>query len=169
MFRTLRLVLVVAVSAAAGAAQAAVEGRSPLTGAGVIAHATPVVTAIMLLLAAASLAAVSLWGLQAAQGERAGAARKARRLAMLSAISTSAPLFGLAAAAYTLLNCSIGLANVSPTPSLAVLAPGFAEALMSVMLGLFAAALAAAGRRMLDVPAGAAKDRDQEVRQAQRA
>lgn len=156
-----RMALAAILSALAGAAEASVAPR--LTGFGVLANATPVVQAIMLLLVAASLTAVALWGLQAAQGDRAGPVRKAKRLAMLSAISGSAPLFGLAAASYTLLNGCIGLSNVRPTPDLATVAPGLAEAMMATMLGLLAAAIAAAARRVLDAPSAPADGKTAEA------
>ncbi|PIC00218.1 hypothetical protein [Caulobacter sp. X] len=60
----------------------------------------------------------------------------------LSAIARSALPLGFAAAAYTLLACAVGVANLGVTPSLPVLAPGLAEALMMAMLGLLTTGVA---------------------------
>lgn len=60
----------------------------------------------------------------------------------LSAIARSALPLGFAAAAYTLLAGAVGIANLGVTPSLPVLAPGLAEALMMAMLGLLTAGVA---------------------------
>lgn len=149
------LLLALCACALGGSAWAADPGLAStrLSGAMVVTHATPVVQAIMALLGLSIVTAAALWAIQAIQGDRADPARRARRLAMLSAIAASAPLLGLTAAAYTVLNCFIGIANVRPSPDLATLAPGLAEATMSVMLGLLAAALAAGARRVLDAPA----------------
>ena len=61
---------------------------------------------------------------------------------LLPAINKSALPLGFAAAAYTLLAGAVGIANLGATPSLAVLAPGLAEALMMAMLGLLTAGVA---------------------------
>ncbi|MET3667149.1 hypothetical protein [Caulobacter sp. 1776] len=60
----------------------------------------------------------------------------------IAAIAKSALPLGFAAAAYTLLACALGVANLGVTPSLPVLAPGLAEALMMAMLGLLTAGVA---------------------------
>ncbi len=60
----------------------------------------------------------------------------------LTAIAKSALPLGFAAAAYTLLAGAVGVANLGVTPSLPVLAPGLAEALMMAMLGLLTAGVA---------------------------
>lgn len=70
----------------------------------------------------------------------------------LAAIAKSALPLGFAAAAYTLLASAVGVANLGVTPSLPILAPGLAEALMMAMLGLLTAGVARlagelAGRR----------------------
>lgn len=60
----------------------------------------------------------------------------------LAAIAKSALPLGFAAAAYTLLACAVGVANLGYAPSIATLAPGLAEALMMAMLGLLTAGVA---------------------------
>ena len=114
----------------------------------VLANAKPTVQLVWFGLFLAVLVSVAVWAVLAAPGRRAeDIARKG--LAFLSAVLIAAPLFGFAAAAYDLLDMSIGIANVRPTPDLIVLAPGFAEASLCVLLGLLAAALAATFRAHL--------------------
>ena len=60
----------------------------------------------------------------------------------LKAIARGALPLGFAAAAYTLLACAVGVANLGVTPSLPILAPGLAEALMMAMLGLLTTGVA---------------------------
>jgi len=109
----------------------------------VFAHAQPVVKAFLFLMFVLLIADVAVW-----VGQLSGR-RSARGETVLSSVLVAAPLFGLTAAAYGLLDMSIGIANVSPEPSLTVLAPGFAEASLCILLGLLAASLAAAFRAHL--------------------
>jgi hypothetical protein len=62
--------------------------------------------------------------------------------------SGGAPL-GALAASYILMCMFIGMANVRPAPSLSVLAPGWAEASMALMLGLLATTVAVLCERHL--------------------
>ncbi|MDB5419534.1 MAG: hypothetical protein JWP50_2953 [Phenylobacterium sp.] len=110
----------------------------------ILAHAKPVVQVFLFLLIVLLIASVVVWIGQLAQGKRAAVGDD-----MLSAVLISAPLFGLTAAAYNLLDMSIGIANVRPTPDMTILAPGFAEASLCILLGLLAASLAAAFRAHL--------------------
>ena len=120
-----------------------VEQRLNLLG--VLAHAKPVVLVFLFLMFVMLIAAVATYVTQLAQGRRDAT----RGEALLSAVLVAAPLFGLTAAAYDLMDMSIGIANVRPTPDLTVLAPGFAEAGLCILLGLLAASLAAAFRAHL--------------------
>jgi hypothetical protein len=115
----------------------------------VFTHAQPVVQGFLFLLIVLLVAAVVVWIGQLTPGRRG----PSRGEAALSAILVAAPLFGLTAAAYGLLDMSIGLANVRPSPDLTVLAPGFAQASLCILLGLLAAALAAAFRAHLRLSA----------------
>jgi len=111
---------------------------------GVLAHAKPVVEVLLFLMFVMLIAAVVVWAMQL------GGRRDARRGEdVLSMVLVTAPLFGLTAAAYGLMDMSIGIANVRPAPDLTVLAPGFAEAGLCILLGLLAASLAAAFRAHL--------------------
>jgi biopolymer transport protein ExbB/TolQ len=112
---------------------------------GVLAHAKPVVQVFLFLMFVMLIAAVATYVTQLAQGRRDAT----RGEALLSAVLVAAPLFGLTAAAYGLMDMSIGIANVRPTPDLTVLAPGFAEAGLCILLGLLAASFAAAFRAHL--------------------
>ena len=127
-----------------------------LTGLAVFTHAKPLVMLVMALLLAATLAAAALWARGLAGGRRADAGGSG--LATLAGIAAAAPLLGLFAAAYGLMDACIGLANVRPVPSLSILAPGLAEAFLAIALGLLAAAVATLGghhlkARRLAVPA----------------
>ena len=113
----------------------------------VFADATPVVQLLMFILICLLIASVAVWVGQMAQGRR----RAGLGDTLLSGVLVSAPLIGLTAAAYDLLNMSIGAANVRPAPNLTVLAPGFAEASLCILLGLLAASFAAAFRAHLRV------------------
>jgi len=113
----------------------------------VLAHATPTVQVVVFGLLAAVLVSVAVWAVQMAPGRRRESTEAS--LAFLSAVLTAGPLFGLAAASYGLLDMSIGLANVRPTPDVTVLAPGFAEASLCLLLGVLAAAVAAGFRAHL--------------------
>ncbi|WP_374470220.1 MotA/TolQ/ExbB proton channel family protein [Phenylobacterium sp.] len=126
---------------------AVVPAAERLTLGGVFADADPIMKLVMSGLALAALAALAVWILHATRrdvGRGAGGA-----LAYLSALGAAGPLVGFFGAAYCLLHSFIGLSNVRPTPSLAIMAPGFAEALMAAMLGLLAAAIAVMGDRHL--------------------
>ncbi len=124
---------------------ALVAADQRLSGLGVILHAKPLVMVVLILLAVAVVAAVALSVSQIARPtRRAGAAA-----AWLSAIASGAPMLGLAAAAYGLMDGCIGLANVRPVPSLSVLAPGLAEAFFCITLGALASAIATVGDKHL--------------------
>ena len=115
----------------------------------VLSHAKPVVLVFMFLMVLMLVAAVAVWISQLAQGRRSAGIGEN----VLSSVLVAAPLFGLTAAAYDLLDMSIGIANVRPSPDLVVLAPGFAEASLCILLGLLAASLAAAFRAHLRLSA----------------
>jgi hypothetical protein len=109
----------------------------------IFANAKPVVKVFLFLMFVLLIAAVAVW-----VGQLSGR-RSARGETILSSVLVAAPLFGLTAAAYGLLDMSIGIANVQPEPTMTILAPGFAEASLCILLGLLAASLAAAFRTHL--------------------
>ncbi|HEY8571035.1 MotA/TolQ/ExbB proton channel family protein [Phenylobacterium sp.] len=104
----------------------------------------PVVKLVLAGLLVAAIAALVLWILQASRRTAAP-----RSMTFLAVWSRSAVLVGLFGASYTLMNSAIGLSNLRPAPSIGVVAPGLAEALLSVMLGLLGAAIATMGHRHL--------------------
>jgi hypothetical protein len=107
---------------------------------GVYAHASPTMKVVLFGLTAAVIAAMVVWARQAlGRGQGRGG------LAYLSAQAAAAPLFGLFGVSYALLSGFIGISNVRPTPNLTILAPGLAEAALSLGLGLLAAAIATVG------------------------
>jgi hypothetical protein len=120
-----------------------------LTLLGVVTHAKPVVEVFMFLMFVMLIAAVVVWVMQLT-----GRRDPERGESLLSTVLVTAPLFGLTAAAYGLMDMSIGIANVRPAPDLTILAPGFAEAGLCILLGLLAASLAAAFRAHLRIASG---------------
>ncbi|THD67123.1 MotA/TolQ/ExbB proton channel family protein [Phenylobacterium sp.] len=116
-----------------------------LTGLLVVSHAKPLVLVAMIVLLAAVIAAAALWVAQATRP----AHRPESALGWLSAIAAGAPMLGLSAAAYGLMDGCIGIANLRPVPSLSILAPGLAEAFFCIMLGCLASAIASVGDRHL--------------------
>ena len=95
-----------------------------LTVGDVYGNAAAPVQLIILLLAAAIVTAPVLLVL--------------RRPAALSALAKGAPLLAGAASLFTLLAGAVGIANSPVVPSLTVMAPGFAEMLFLMVLGLLA-------------------------------
>ena len=95
-----------------------------LTVVDVFGNAAAPVQLIILLLAAAIIAAPVLLII--------------RRPAALSALAKGAPLLAAAASLFTLLAGAVGIANSPVVPSLTVLAPGLAEMLFLMVLGLLA-------------------------------
>jgi prepilin signal peptidase PulO-like enzyme (type II secretory pathway) len=127
----------------------AIPADQRLTLLGVVTHAKPVVEVFLFLMFVMLIAAVVVWVMQLA-----GRRDSERGESVLSMVLVTAPLFGLTAAAYGLMDMSIGIANVRPAPDLTVLAPGFAEAGLCILLGLLAASLAAAFRAHLRLASG---------------
>jgi hypothetical protein len=120
----------------------------------VLADAKPAIQVVVFGLALAVLTSVAVWAVLAAGRRTEDVVRKG--LAFLSAVLVAAPLFGLTAAVYDLLDISIGIANTRPEANLIALAPGFAEVSLCVLLGLLAASLAAAFRAHLRLSADGA-------------
>lgn len=116
----------------------------------VLANATPSVQLLMVLLIAATLVAVVIWAASLPKVGQGDAKGLAGALGRLRIVRSSGALLGLLAASITLLSGFIGMANVRPTPSLAVLAPGWAEAALAVMLGLLASSIAVICERHLE-------------------
>ena len=142
--------LILAAGAALAAGPAFAQGREPLTLGDVLLNAAVPVQVVMIGLIVAAVVSLGLWGAGLAkvgQGDAKGLAGALGRLRIVR--SAGAPL-GALAASFTLMSGFVGLANVSPQPSLAVLAPGWAEAALAVMLGLLATSVAVICERHLE-------------------
>ena len=124
--------------AASAAVTPAVVLAAPLTPALVFMDAAPPMKLIMLALAAATVAAIviCLRKLMAGPALVGGSA-------FLSCLRLGGPLIGALGASYTLLNAMLGLSNVAQTPSMQVMAPGFAEMVLMLGMGFCAGAVAA--------------------------
>lgn len=105
---------------------------------------------LMLLLALAAGAAIVLWVVGRLRTMGSEPSRAVGGLRYLKGMWVGSLLLGLLGASFTVLSMCVGLANVRPTPSVAILAPGFAEALFQVTLGLLAAAVAVICHQDLD-------------------
>lgn len=112
---------------------------------GIILHAKP----LIMLVFAGLVIAIAYGAFVYIRGVIARGDQRPEGLTFLSALAAGGPLFGLFGAAYGLLDMSIGIANVRPSPSVTELAPGFAEAGLSVALGLLAGAIGVVGYRHL--------------------
>ena len=119
-----------------------------LTVLGVIGDASIEVQAMMALLIAGSIGAVVVWAINV--GKVGDPKRAAGALGRLRIVRSGAAPLGFATASYVLLSGFIGISNVRPTPSLTVMAPGFAEATLAVMLGLLASTVAVICERHLE-------------------
>jgi len=106
--------------------------------------------AIPLTLAAAAVASPVVRALALPQVGKADAKGLARSLGWLRIVRSAAAFLGFFAASYTLLAMFLGIAKTRPTPSLTILAPGFAEATLAVMLGLLAATVTVIAERHLE-------------------
>ena len=114
-------------------------GLRPLTLAGVV-HEAPV--ALQLLLAGLTFATVAAVGV--AIVKLASGRRLTGGSAFLSGLRLGGPLAGLVGAAYGGLNMAIGTANAGAVPA-DVLARGFAEVLLLILLGLVSGSIAVMG------------------------
>jgi hypothetical protein len=139
-----------AVVRAQEAGYARVPPAERLTFAGVVADALPQVQLMMALMAAGAVASVVVWAMSLGKVGQGDARGVAGALARLKIVRSGAAPLGFLTAAYVLFSGFLGIANVRPTPTLAVLAPGFAEATLAVMLGLLATAVAVICERHLE-------------------
>ena len=122
----------------------------------VFEHGDPLTKLVFGGLMVATVAALGVWLVQQLRIRRAPPASLARSLDFLSMLVVAAPLFGLTRAAYEVMKVCMGLVNLRPAPDLVMLAPAFAEASMSILLGVCTAAIAATlrGALMVTRPSG---------------
>jgi biopolymer transport protein ExbB/TolQ len=116
----------------------------------VFADAALPVQLVFALLLAAAVAAVAIWALSLRKVGLADAKGLAGALGRLRIVRSGATPLGLLAASYTLFSGFLGMSNVRPAPSITIMAPGWAEAALAVMLGLLATTVAVICERHLE-------------------
>jgi biopolymer transport protein ExbB/TolQ len=104
----------------------------------------------MVLMTAAAVAAIVIWALGLGRLRKGDAKAVAGALGWLKIIRSAGAPLGVLTASYTLLAGFIGLSNVRPTPSISVLAPGWAEATLAVVLGMLATTVGVICERSLE-------------------
>jgi len=109
---------------------------TPLSFTDVAANAAPVQQLIMLAIAIATLAAIILSVFKLLPGRLSGAS------AFVSSLRFAGPVAGILGAAYAAWKMSIGIATITYTPTLKVLAPGFAEIATLIALGALSGIIA---------------------------
>jgi hypothetical protein len=114
----------------------------------VFADARPYVRVLMVLLFAAALVSLAIWVVAVV---RKSAEPRTNASALLAGIGAVALMLGFLAGADNLLHICIGIANKRPAATIVVLAPGLAETLLCVTLGLLAATIATMGRHHLSL------------------
>jgi biopolymer transport protein ExbB/TolQ len=102
-----------------------------------IGHAAPLQKLIVIILVIAIVAALAVLVMKLKDGKRLAGGS-----AFLSGLRLGGPIMGALGACSTLLNMSIGYANISGDPGLKILAPGFAECFFLIGLGLVAGTIA---------------------------
>jgi len=125
---------------AAATTAPALAQAQPLSVAGVVTRAPPLIQIVMLGLIGATLAAIVLCVAKLVSGPRLSGGS-----AFLSGLRLGGPVAGLLGAAWSAMSMAIGIANAAATPPARVLAPGAAEIMLLVTLGLFSGAVAVIG------------------------
>ena len=121
-----------------------------LTVGRVFADAAPEVQLVFALLLISTVAALAVWAMSVPKVGQADAKGLAGALGRLRIVRSGATPLGLLAASYILFSGFLGMANVRPAPTVSVLAPGWAEAALAVMLGLLATFVAVICERHLE-------------------
>lgn len=116
---------------------APVQSLHMLRPADIFGSAAPLQKLIIIALVIAIIAALVVLTTKLKSGKRLAGGS-----AFLSGLRLGGPIMGALGACGTLLNMSIGYANVPGDPSLKILAPGFAECFFLVGLGLVAGTVA---------------------------
>jgi hypothetical protein len=114
-----------------------VAAQDRLTLIGVFLHAAPLVKLIVLGLFVATIAALGVCA-----GKLGSAPRLAGGSAFLSGLRVGGPLTGLLGAAWAGLGMALGLANVLGPVPVSVLARGYSEIMLLIVMGLLAGAVA---------------------------
>jgi len=121
-----------------------------LTVGGVFADAAPEMKLMLALLLIATVAALAVWAMSLGKVGKADAKGVAGALGRLRIVRSAGVPLGCLAASYVMFSSFMGIANVRPTPTLTVVAPGLAEAALAIMLGLLATTVAVICERHLE-------------------
>lgn len=132
------------------AAYSVVPVAARLTLPRVFADASLEVQLMLALLIGGAVASLAVWAMSLGKVGGGDPKAVATALGRLKIVRSGATPLGLLTGCYVLFAGFLGISNVRPTPSLTVLAPGFAEATLAVILGLLASALAVICERHLE-------------------
>ena len=142
--------------ALAGGAQAlpepytVVPPADRLTIVQVFANASAEVQVAFAILLISTLASLAVWASSLPKVGQADAKGLAGALGRLRIVRSGAMPLGFLAASYILFSGFLGISNVRPAPTITVMAPGWAEAALAVMLGLLATMVAVVCERHLE-------------------
>ncbi len=103
----------------------------------VFGEAAPAMKLLMLIMVVAAVAAIVVTVMKLSSGQRLSGGSS-----FVSALRLGGPLLGLAGAIFNLLMMFVGIANAGEPVPFEVLAPGFAEASMLFLIGLFVGVVA---------------------------
>jgi hypothetical protein len=115
----------------------AVAVAEPLRPRDIFLNAAPFAQLLMIVLVGSTIAAIIVCVRKLTSGPRLSGGS-----AFLSGLRLGGPLIGLLGGAYNGLGMAIGIANVSYPVTLRVMAPGIAEAVSLIGLGMLAGAVA---------------------------
>jgi hypothetical protein len=127
-----------------------VPAADRLTVGGVFADAAPEMKLILALLLIATVASVVVWAMSLGKVGKADAKGVAGALGRLRIVRSAGVPLGFLGGAYVMFSSFMAISNVRPAPSLTVVAPGLAEAMLAIMLGLLATTVAVVCERHLE-------------------
>ncbi len=116
----------------------------------VFGDASMEVQAAFAILLISTVAALAVWATSLPKVGQADAKGLAGALGRLRIVRSGAMPLGFLAASYILFSGFLGISNVRPAPTITVMAPGWAEAALAVMLGLLATTVAVVCERHLE-------------------
>ncbi|HEX7946729.1 MAG TPA: hypothetical protein VF495_18820 [Phenylobacterium sp.] len=139
-----------AAAAQPGTGYTVVPAAERLTVGRVFGDAAPEVQLVFAILLISVVAVLAIWAISLPKVGKGDAAGLAGALGRLRIVRSAATPLGFLAASYTLFSGFMGIANVRPAPTMTVMAPGWAEAALAVMLGLLATTVAVVCERHLE-------------------
>lgn len=132
-------------TAAMALAVPAVAQAEPLTILGVMRDAS-VINKLMMLVPVVAMA----WAIVVCWRKVAAGPELITGSAYLAGLRYAGPLFGCLAAANVIFGMTLGMANVAVAPTLKELAPGFAEAALTLMFGIKSGVVAAVANAVVE-------------------